>query len=259
MADAAEAPAAAAAAAAAAPPPAPVIVEYDAVTGVPAEFNEFLPPDCAEFKRWKAAQDGPEALAALTLKDKAGNEIEKQLPGGKVKTKAKPQVVLESHTRNKKKCVTTVMGLDSFGVKLSEAAKLFGKKFACGASVTKNAAGMGEQIDMQVCCGCGCAGTAGRVGGVRARVGRRRGAVNAPVRVTVDTSAAAVLCGIVQARLQQQCAPCPPRCSHAVPHNTPHPHPHRHPPPNAQTHHTRASLWTSWLSCCSRRTAQATA
>jgi hypothetical protein len=58
-------------------------------------------------------------------------------------------VVLESHTRNKKKCVTTVTGLEGFGVKLSEAAKLFGKKFACGASVVKNATGT-EQIDMQV-------------------------------------------------------------------------------------------------------------
>lgn len=128
--------------------PAPVVVEYDPITGVPAEFNEFLPPDSSEYKKWKAAQAGPEALAALTLKDKEGNEIEKQLPGGKVKKKQKPQVLLESHTRNKKKCVTTITGLDSFGVKLAEAAKLFGKKFACGASVVKNAAGA-EQIDMQ--------------------------------------------------------------------------------------------------------------
>lgn len=130
-------------------PPAPVVVQYHPLTGVPSEFNEYLPPDTAEFKRWKAAQDGPEALAALTLKDKEGNEIEKQLPGGKVKKKQKAQIVLESHTRNKKKCVTTVTGLDGFGVKLADAAKLFGKKFACGASVVKDATGM-QQIDMQV-------------------------------------------------------------------------------------------------------------
>jgi len=36
-----------------------------------------------------------------------------------------------------------------FNVKLSEASKAFGKKFACGCSVTKNATGE-EQIDMQV-------------------------------------------------------------------------------------------------------------
>jgi translation initiation factor 1 (eIF-1/SUI1) len=134
--------------------PAPVVVEYDPITGVPAEFNEYLPPDSAEFKRWKAAQAGPEALAALTLKDKEGNEIEKQLPGGKVKKKQKAQIVLESHTRNRKKCVTTVTGLDSFGVKLADAAKLLGKKFACGASVVKDATGA-QQIDMQVRAGHG--------------------------------------------------------------------------------------------------------
>ena len=53
--------------------------------------------DCDEYKRWKASQDaaasGVEgAVADLTLKDKDGAEIEKQLPGGKVKKKAKPQV-----------------------------------------------------------------------------------------------------------------------------------------------------------------------
>lgn len=69
------------------------------------------------------------------------------------------QVVLERNTRNKKKCITTIAGLDAFGVKLAEASKLFGKKFASGASVVKNAEGK-EHIDVQVrrqqdasCCG----------------------------------------------------------------------------------------------------------
>lgn len=52
--------------------------------------------DSDEYKRWKASQGGEvsveEAAAALTLKDKDGNEIEKQLPGGKKKVKTKPQV-----------------------------------------------------------------------------------------------------------------------------------------------------------------------
>lgn len=60
-----------------------------------------------------------------------------------------PQVVLERNTRNKKKCITTISGLDAFGVKLGEASKLFGKKFASGASVVKNAEGK-EHIDVQV-------------------------------------------------------------------------------------------------------------
>ena len=63
--------------------------------------------------RWKAARDGatPESgIADLKLKDKAGDEIEKRLPGGKVKKKAKAEVVLETSTRSKKKCVTTIQG-----------------------------------------------------------------------------------------------------------------------------------------------------
>ena len=147
-------------------PTPPKVVEYDPITGVPSEFNEFLPKDSEEYKRWKAAQagGGPEgAIAALSLADGGGGAsaaapeaaaaasaegTEKKLPGGKTKKKNKPQVVLETNTRNKKKCVTTIHGLDTFGVKLSEAAKMLGKKFACGASVVKTASGT-EQIDMQ--------------------------------------------------------------------------------------------------------------
>eukprot|EP00955_Chlamydomonas_euryale_P088947 364426-Chlamydomonas_euryale.AAC.13 len=129
-------------------PPPPVVVEYDPVTGVPSEFNEYLPKDSEEYKRWKAAQEGPEALEKLKLKDEEGNEIEKKLPGGKVKTKSKPMVVLETKDRQRNKSVTSVAGLESFGIKLSEAAKILGKKFACGASVVKTPS-LTEQIEMQ--------------------------------------------------------------------------------------------------------------
>jgi hypothetical protein len=50
------------------------------------------------------------AISELSLKDKTGAEIEKRLPGGKVKKKAKAEVVLETSTRSKKKCVTTIQG-----------------------------------------------------------------------------------------------------------------------------------------------------
>lgn len=130
-------------------PPPPRVVEYDALTGVPAEFNEHLPPECPEYKKWKAAQEGTaEAVEKLTLKDKDGAEIEKQLPGGKKKVKVKAQVLLSVAQRQKNKSTTTVAGLELFSVKLAEASKLLGKKFACGASVVKTPAG-GEQIEMQ--------------------------------------------------------------------------------------------------------------
>ena len=63
-------------------------------------------------------------------------------------TRSVLQVTIERATRNKRKCVTTVIGLDQFGVKLADASKKFGKKFACGASVTKDASNK-EQIDVQ--------------------------------------------------------------------------------------------------------------
>lgn len=138
----------------------PRVVEYDPVTGVPSEFNEFLPKDSEEYKRWKASQEAGVSgqLEGLALGDGGDGaapppppkpvEVIKELPGGKKKRQTKPEVVLERNTRNKKKCVTTISGLELFGVKLQEASKLFGKKFASGASITKNAEGK-EQIDCQ--------------------------------------------------------------------------------------------------------------
>mmetsp|Transcript_26696 Transcript_26696/g.69211 ORF Transcript_26696/g.69211 Transcript_26696/m.69211 type:complete len:191 (+) Transcript_26696:133-705(+) len=139
--------------------PEPLVVSYCPVTGVPAEFNEYLPSDCAEHKKWAAAvaAGGTEGgMAGLSLADgppppAAGEAVEKKLPGGKTKKKAKAEVVIERNVRNKKKSITTVSGLDVFGVKLAEAAKLFGKKFASGASVVKTASG-GEEVDVQGDC-----------------------------------------------------------------------------------------------------------
>lgn len=132
----------------------PLKVTYDPITGVPAEFNEYLPKDCEEHKKWKAAQAAQAAAEQETPTAELQNlklpaeQIEKKLPGGKVKKKSRPEVVLERNTRNKKKCVTTVLGLDTFGVKLQDASKLFGKKFASGAAITKNPMEK-DQIDVQ--------------------------------------------------------------------------------------------------------------
>ena len=79
-----------------------------------------------------------------------GGGVEKRARTLNTHTKTpRSQVVIETNTRNNKKKITSVTGLDLFGVKLSEASKAFGKKFACGCSVTKSATGA-EQVDMQV-------------------------------------------------------------------------------------------------------------
>lgn len=134
---------------------------------MPSEFNEYLPKESEEFKRWKASRDAgvSGAMEGLTVGEgstaaAAGGEgggaaaagaaaaPSPEKKSGKKKKGGKPEVVLERNTRNKKKCITTISGLDAFGVKLGEASKLFGKKFASGASVVKNAEGK-EHIDVQ--------------------------------------------------------------------------------------------------------------
>nr|CAB3475890.1 unnamed protein product [Digitaria exilis] len=145
--------------------PAPVRVLYCGVCGLPAEYCEFG-PDFERCKPWlRAHAPGvyPEELIASSSSGGGGDkdvdkgvgisdgssssaagdasaskpEEVKRLPGGKVKKKEKQEVVIEKIVRNKRKCVTVVKGLELFGVKLSDASKKLGKKFATGASVVK--------------------------------------------------------------------------------------------------------------------------
>ncbi|XP_040369442.1 density-regulated protein isoform X3 [Rosa chinensis] len=159
--------------------PQPVRVLYCAVCSLPAEYCEFG-PDFEKCKPW-LVQNAPELYPDLvrdaTAKEadrvadqlnatgisfgsgdgatassgggtSAPKEEVKRLPGGKVKKKEKLEVIIEKVTRNKRKCITTVKGLELFGVKLSDASKKLGKKFATGASVVKGPTEK-DQIDVQ--------------------------------------------------------------------------------------------------------------
>ncbi|KAL9261780.1 Double-stranded RNA-binding protein 1-like protein [Drosera capensis] len=64
----------------------------------------------------------------------------KRLPGGKVKKKERQEVIIEKVICNKRKCITRI--------KLADASKKLGKKFATGASVVKGPTEK-EQIDVQ--------------------------------------------------------------------------------------------------------------
>jgi density-regulated protein DRP1 len=131
---------------------APLVVEYHPITGIPEEYNEFLPKDCAEYKALKGLASTPAAgadvdgadgadgadMAKLSLKE--GDEQPKESSKSSKKKKSKePAVVIETNKRNKRKTTTIITGLDLFGVKLPEAAKMFKTKFASGCAVTKNA------------------------------------------------------------------------------------------------------------------------
>ncbi|KMZ59736.1 putative Density-regulated protein [Zostera marina] len=161
--------------------PQPERVLYCAVCSLPAEYCEFG-ADFEACKPW-ILQNAPELYPDLVREankknvDKVSNKLEsvgisssrnnakltaeassagasepkqevKRLPGGKIKKKLKQEVVIEKIVRNKRKCVTVVKGLDLFGVKLSDASKKLGKKFATGASVVKGPTDK-EQIDVQ--------------------------------------------------------------------------------------------------------------
>eukprot|EP00455_Lapot_gusevi_P050696 TRINITY_DN740_c0_g1_i1.p1 TRINITY_DN740_c0_g1~~TRINITY_DN740_c0_g1_i1.p1 ORF type:complete len:151 (+),score=68.30 TRINITY_DN740_c0_g1_i1:202-654(+) len=95
-------------------------------------------------------------MGALSLgENKEASESDAKSQGKAAKSKKKQaegSVVISKAARNKKKAITNVVGLDLFGVKLKDAAKLFGKKFACGASVvavTEEAQGIAIQGDIE--------------------------------------------------------------------------------------------------------------
>ncbi|XP_047338245.1 translation machinery-associated protein 22 [Impatiens glandulifera] len=151
--------------------PQPARVLYCGVCGLPAEYCEFgsdfekckpwliqhapeLYPDLVKDTNSNEADKVSDKLQAASISDGAGAsstskpEEVKRLPGGKIKKKDKQEVIIEKVVRNKRKCITTVKGLELFGVKLSDASKKLGKKFATGASVVKGPTEK-EQIDVQ--------------------------------------------------------------------------------------------------------------
>uniref|UniRef100_A0A1D1YXI4 Translation machinery-associated protein 22 n=1 Tax=Anthurium amnicola TaxID=1678845 RepID=A0A1D1YXI4_9ARAE len=163
--------------------PQPVRVLYCSVCSLPAEYCEFGPdfekckpwlihnapdlyPDLVKEANERGAGKAADQLQSMDISgtapagggegpsDSSGGpstskpEEVKRLPGGKIKKKEKQEVVIEKIVRNKRKCVTVVKGLELFGVKLSDASKKLGKRFATGASVVKGPTEK-EQIDVQ--------------------------------------------------------------------------------------------------------------
>ena len=87
----------------------------------------------------------PDQFAALSVDggDADDDAKKRQKRGGKGMMKAKKKeekvekkILLSIAPRGKKKAVTVVQGLKTFGIDLKVASKFFGQKFACGASIT---------------------------------------------------------------------------------------------------------------------------
>ncbi|XP_055389712.1 density-regulated protein homolog [Condylostylus longicornis] len=123
----------------------PLIVQYCGNCSMPIEYCEYY-PDYEKCKQW-LEKNLPSEFEKVKIDDGAdggGGEEDKkrQKRGGKgmMKTKKKDEgpkkICLSRAPRAKKKSVTVVTGLNTFGIDLKMAAKFFGTKFACGSSVT---------------------------------------------------------------------------------------------------------------------------
>ncbi|KAF9093940.1 Translation machinery-associated protein 22 [Mortierella sp. GBA35] len=135
-------------------------VPYCGFCSLPPEYCEFG-PTLEKCKHWLSKNDKvlyailyntlDDQLAGVSLggdgpeedkkKAKEAAKIEKQM-----QKKMQSKVLIKRIERTKRKCVTSVFGLENFDVDLKKAAKLFANKFACGSSVTKNNQGNDEIV-----------------------------------------------------------------------------------------------------------------
>jgi len=123
----------------------PLVIEYCGNCSMPFEFCENY-PDYESCKKWMA-EKLPAQFEKMTTEDGAeGDDADgkkRQKRGGKGMMKAKKKeaeaekkIILSIAPRGKKKAVTVVQGMRTFGIDLKVASKFFSSKFACSSSVT---------------------------------------------------------------------------------------------------------------------------
>jgi density-regulated protein DRP1 len=116
------------------------------VCKLPSEFCEYGP--CFDRCKIWIARNCPELYPSLQeeleqLALQPEEEFKEPVPTpGKRKDKVAKQsgnslITISKFTRSGNKVVTEVVGLHLFDIPLKEAAKIFGKKFACGSSEVK--------------------------------------------------------------------------------------------------------------------------
>jgi len=144
-------------------------IVYCPIDGMPPEYSEYLPTFKAALpwleehfpslvlttqggktveQYMQKSRDAGEEGAALESKNKRGGA---GLPNKQMAAKKSGQqqgVTIERSHRQKRKYVTSILGLDSYDVKLKDAAKKLGRRLACGASVNKTPTGQ-QAIDIQ--------------------------------------------------------------------------------------------------------------
>ncbi|KAI8080813.1 translation initiation factor SUI1 [Gilbertella persicaria] len=89
-------------------------------------------------------EEGVDKKDRTVVKDKSA-KLEAKLER-EIKKKMASRVIIKRIERTKRKSVTTIYGLDVFGVDIKKAAKMFANRFACGSSVAKNNQGQDEIV-----------------------------------------------------------------------------------------------------------------
>ncbi|GIX60792.1 translation initiation factor SUI1, putative [Babesia caballi] len=129
----------------------PVSVEYCSICGMPFDF-------CDYGDMWESGECRSECARRYPVIFGTTEEVEEQLSSiaaqtastpRKKKAEARQEVVVQRNVRSKRKVVTSVTGLQHFGVKLEAAAKLFSKHFASGSGVVKGLPGQMDKVDIQ--------------------------------------------------------------------------------------------------------------
>ena len=134
-------------------------VTYCGVTGFPLEYVAHTVQKDAGMKWWE--ENEIDELEAYLTKLEVSGETDgdtgasskravkaAKKKANKNKPKGKQEILIAQTKRNKRKYITSIRGIDAFGVDLKTAAKAMGKKFACGAAVSKTADG-GFEIVVQ--------------------------------------------------------------------------------------------------------------
>merc|ERR1712228_1103142 len=122
----------------------PLKVDYCPNCSMPFEYCEYY-PDYEGCKKW-LEENMPEKFSQMSVGSEAGETDEdakkRQKRGGKGMMKAKKKeekvekrILLSIAPRGKKKAVTVVQGLKTFGIDLKVAQKFFSSRFACSSSV----------------------------------------------------------------------------------------------------------------------------
>ncbi|PFH49516.1 hypothetical protein AMATHDRAFT_4856 [Amanita thiersii Skay4041] len=109
----------------------------------PALFDKYYSQDALQAKIGTMSLEAQSKLEKETAEKEAKADAKADAA---LKKKLASQITIKRIERNKRKHVTSIHGLEAFGIDLKKASKQFSSKFATGASVTKNPQGQEEIV-----------------------------------------------------------------------------------------------------------------